>query len=82
MWLEETKLLVFCHFEESNKCLRGKMSVRIIINVDSLEKVFSGEIRSVKQGFRHGKTDFDVLLTVHFSIILTINQLNAQNLLL
>ena len=56
------------------------MSVRIIINVDSLEKVFSGEIRSVKQGFRHGKTDFDVLLTVHFSIILTINQLNAQNL--
>ena len=26
--------------------------------------------------------DFDVLLTVHLSIILAINQLNAQNLLL
>ena len=25
---------------------------------------------------------FDVLLTVHFSIIIAINQLNAQNLLL
>jgi len=27
-------------------------------------------------------TGFDVLLTVHLSIILAINQLNAQNLLL
>ena len=27
-------------------------------------------------------SDFDVLLTVHISIILAINQLNAQNLLL
>ena len=27
-------------------------------------------------------SDFDVLLTVHLSIILAINQLNAQNLLL
>ena len=27
-------------------------------------------------------TDFDVLLTVHLSIILVINQLNAQNLVL
>jgi len=26
--------------------------------------------------------DFDVLLTVHLSIILVINQLNAQNLIL
>jgi hypothetical protein len=28
------------------------------------------------------RTDFDVLLTVHLSIILVINQLNAQNLAL
>ena len=28
------------------------------------------------------KTNFDVLLTVHLSIILIINQLNAQNLIL
>ena len=27
-------------------------------------------------------TDFDILLTVHLSIILVINQLNAQNLVL
>ena len=30
----------------------------------------------------HGSCDFDVLLTVHLSIILVINQLNAQNLVL
>jgi len=30
----------------------------------------------------HVKTDFDVLLTVHLSIILVIDQLNAQILLL
>jgi len=30
----------------------------------------------------NGKTNFDVLLTVHLSIILVINQLNAQNLVL
>ena len=29
-------------------------------------------------GIEHFKTDFDVLLTVHLSIILAINQLNAQ----
>ena len=29
-----------------------------------------------------GTTDFDILLTVHLSIILVINQLNAQILVL
>ena len=32
--------------------------------------------------YKHILTNFDVLLTVHLSIILAINQLNAQNLLL
>ena len=32
--------------------------------------------------FKEQVNNFDVLLTVHLSIILAINQLNAQNLLL
>ena len=32
--------------------------------------------------FRNNTVNFDVLLTVHLSTILAINQLNAQNLLL
>jgi hypothetical protein len=35
-----------------------------------------------KTGRVHCEEDFDVLLTVHLSIILAINQLNAQNLFL
>jgi len=34
------------------------------------------------QSYKLYLTFFDVLLTVHLSIILAINQLNAQNLLL
>jgi len=33
-------------------------------------------------GWKHDKKFFDVLLIVHLSIILVINQLNAQNLVL
>ena len=33
------------------------MGVRIIINVDSLKMVFTGEIRSAIQGFCNGETD-------------------------
>jgi len=33
-------------------------------------------------GIEQFKTDFDVLLTVHLSIILVINQINAQILVL
>ena len=33
-------------------------------------------------GNTRGKDFFDILLTVHISIILAMNQLNAQNLLL
>jgi hypothetical protein len=35
---------------------------RIKVNVDSLEMVFTGEIRSVVQGFRHCETDVLALL--------------------
>ena len=39
------------------------------------------EVSVLRHGVHHLQS-FDVLLTVHLSIILVINQLNAQNLLL
>jgi len=43
---------------------------------------FIMEVPSVNFGRVTSYRNFDVLLTVHLSIILAINQLNAQNLLL
>ena len=48
--------------------MRGYGTITLLVNVARM----SG----------HGVIIFDVLLTVHLSIILAINQLNAQNLLL
>jgi len=47
-----------------------------------VRKICAFSEKRIKKKYRIFESHFDVLLTVHLSIILEINQLDAQNLVL